>query len=211
MKKIAESVTAIVPGEIEFQVPSPEKRSSSDTGETSPAEIVIAAAAADESFQRAQAGEPKGDRSQPFGVKLSELAAPRDDIKGKLYLEILRLFREWANVDTGPNGVTLPTLDSVRKAIFLGQTFVWRRTGVPYRLVVARDHLAYSDAGYDKIDYIVFIYAEVNYAKTGRNVKDYEAARETALEFGDLVDRFLVRAGVAEELKAYEFRLGSNG
>ncbi|HEY3275129.1 MAG TPA: hypothetical protein VGJ94_00790 [Syntrophorhabdaceae bacterium] len=147
----------------------------------------------------------------PFGVKLSNLAAPRDDIKGKLYLEILRLFREWANVDTGPNGVTMPSLDSVRKAIFLGQTFVWRRTGVPYRLVVARDHLAYSDAGYDKIDYIIFIYAEVNYTKTTRNAKDYEAAKETALEFRDLVDTFLVRAGVAEELKAYEFRLGSNG
>ncbi|HEY3275130.1 MAG TPA: hypothetical protein VGJ94_00795 [Syntrophorhabdaceae bacterium] len=51
MKKIAESVMAITPEEIEFQAPSSEKISSSDTGEISPAEVVVAAAAADESFQ----------------------------------------------------------------------------------------------------------------------------------------------------------------
>ncbi len=125
-----------------------------------------------------------------------------------MYWEIVRLFREWAHVSVGTLGVSLPALDAVRRAIVLGQTFEWQRTGTRYKLVIARDHLRCSEDDYDKIEIYVFICAEVNFSRNGENENAYRAVSEKALEFGLLVDDYLIKKGVAEELRAYDFRKG---
>ena len=111
-------------------------------------------------------------------------------------------------MSTGKGGVSLPEIHSFRKAIALGQVFEWQRTGTHYKLVIARDHVKLRDDDFDKVDYCVFFYADVNFAETPENKKAYKMVREQAREFDALVEDLLQKRGVAQELRAYEFRRG---
>jgi len=137
---------------------------------------------------------------------VSDLTAFHQEIEGKLFWDVIRLFMRWANVSTGKPGVSLPEIQSFRKAIALGQVFEWQRTGTRYKLVVARDHVKLRDDDYDKVDHCVFFYADVNFAETAENKKAYKMVVENAKEFDALVEELLQKRGVARELRAYEFR-----
>jgi hypothetical protein len=146
------------------------------------------------------------EKKTHFGVKMSDLTATREEREGKLFWEVIGLFTQWAKVDTFERGISLPNLQSMRKAIALGQTFQWRRTGTHYKLVVVRDHVTMSEKEYDRSEYCVFFFADVNFAMTAETAKAYQTARDAAKEFDVLVEEFLVEKGVAEELRAYDFR-----
>ena len=102
-------------------------------------------------------------------------------------------------------------MQAFRKAIALGQVFEWQRTGTHYKLVIARDHVKMSDDDFDRVEYCVMFYADANFAETPENKKAHKMVREQAREFDLLVEDLFQERGVAQELRAYEFRRGGGG
>jgi hypothetical protein len=141
-----------------------------------------------------------------LGATVSDLTAVHQEIEGRLFWDVIRLFVRWANVSTGKPGVSLPEIQSFRKAIALGQVFEWQRTGSHFKLVVVRDHVRLRDDDFDKVEFCVFFYADVNFIQTAENKKAYKMVRENAREFDVLVEELFQKRGVAQELRAYEFR-----
>ena len=143
-----------------------------------------------------------------LGVRMSDLTASHQEKEGKLFREVIQLFVGWADIYTGDGGVPLPDLQSLRKAIALGQVFEWKRTGTPYKLVIARDHVKMRDDEFDRVEYCVFVYADVSLGRTEENKKAGKVLRERTIEFDALVEDLFQKRGVAQELRAYEFRRG---
>ena len=143
-----------------------------------------------------------------YGARMSDLTATVGRKESKLFWDMVRIFREWAHVRFGRPGVDAPSPEGLKRAIGLGQTFEWRSTGTNYKLVIGRDHLSYNETDYDKVEFYVYICAEVNFVLKETNKKACEIAGLKAREFTDLVDQYLAKKGLAHELKAYHFRRG---
>jgi len=143
-----------------------------------------------------------------FGVRMSDLTAIHQEKEGKLFREVIQLFVGWADIYSGDGGVLLPDLQSLRKAIALGQVFEWKRTGTPYKLVIERDHVKMRDDEFDNVEYCVFVYADINLGRTEGSKRASKVLREQAKEFDVLVEDLFQKRGVAQELRAYEFRRG---